>query len=179
MGTTRDYCRYIKALLSPCLGAITIGGIDLTYRVVLSSLIDRTAVSSLQFPITRVYSLYGGFPKLGVPFLGAPIIRIIVFWFPYWGPSILGNYHIALIEFLGPLFIEPRPHLDNTACTTLLTAWSRSTGGWQHALAASRHIYLILLGMENQTEDEAEAGGVQGWHRRRNKSWRCTVRSTG
>ena len=31
MGTTRDYCRYIKALLIPYSGAITIGGIDLTY----------------------------------------------------------------------------------------------------------------------------------------------------
>ena len=32
---------------------------------------------------------YGGFPKLGVP-----IIRTIVFWGLYWGPPILGNYHI-------------------------------------------------------------------------------------
>ena len=37
---------------------------------------------------------YGGFPKLGVPFLGAPIIRTIVFWGLYWGPLILGMYHI-------------------------------------------------------------------------------------
>ena len=29
MGTTRDYCRYIKALLSPYSGAITRAGIDL------------------------------------------------------------------------------------------------------------------------------------------------------
>ena len=35
-----------------------------------------------------------GFPKLGVPFLGVPIIRTIVFWGLYWGPLILGNYHI-------------------------------------------------------------------------------------
>ena len=26
MGTTKDYCRYIKALLTPSLGAITTGG---------------------------------------------------------------------------------------------------------------------------------------------------------
>ena len=38
---------------------------------------------------------YGGFPKLGVPFLGIPIIRTIVFWGLYWGPLILGNYHIS------------------------------------------------------------------------------------
>ena len=27
--------------------------------------------------------------------LGVPIIRIIVFWDLYWGPLILGNYHIG------------------------------------------------------------------------------------
>ena len=36
----------------------------------------------------------GGFPKLGVPLLGVPIIRTIVFWGLYWGPLILGNYHV-------------------------------------------------------------------------------------
>ena len=27
--------------------------------------------------------------------LGAPIVRTIVFWGLYWGPLILGNYHIV------------------------------------------------------------------------------------
>ena len=31
---------------------------------------------------------YGGFPKLGVPFLGVPIIRTTVYWGPFWGPLI-------------------------------------------------------------------------------------------
>ena len=35
----------------------------------------------------------GAFPKLRVPFLGVPIIRTIVFWGPYWGSIVLGNYH--------------------------------------------------------------------------------------
>ena len=39
-------------------------------------------------------AIFGSFPKLGVPFLGAPIIRIIIFWGLYWGPPILGNYHL-------------------------------------------------------------------------------------
>ena len=43
---------------------------------------------------------YGDFPKLGVPF-GVPIIRTIVFWGLYWGPLILGNYHIGSLS-LGP-----------------------------------------------------------------------------
>ena len=34
------------------------------------------------------------FPKIRGPFLGVPIIRIIVFWGLYWGPLILGNYQI-------------------------------------------------------------------------------------
>ena len=39
--------------------------------------------------------VYGSFLKLGVPFLGVPIRRIIVYWGLYWGPLILGNYHIV------------------------------------------------------------------------------------
>ena len=37
---------------------------------------------------------YGGFPKIRGTFLGFPITRTIVFWGLYWGPLILGNYHI-------------------------------------------------------------------------------------
>ena len=35
-----------------------------------------------------------GFPKIRGTFLGVPIIRTIVFRVLYWGPPILGNYHI-------------------------------------------------------------------------------------
>ena len=35
-----------------------------------------------------------GFPKVGVPFLGVPVIRILVYWGLCWGPLMLGNYHI-------------------------------------------------------------------------------------
>ena len=38
---------------------------------------------------------FGGFPKLGVPFLGIHIIRTIVFWGLYWGLPILGIYHLV------------------------------------------------------------------------------------
>ena len=34
-------------------------------------------------------------PKLGVPFLGVSIVRIIVFWGLYWGSFILGNYQLG------------------------------------------------------------------------------------
>ena len=36
-----------------------------------------------------------GFPKIGGTFLGVPAIRTIVFWGLYWGPLILGNYHMS------------------------------------------------------------------------------------
>ena len=42
-----------------------------------------------------------GFPKIGGTFLGVPIIRIIVFWGLYWGPLILGNYHLFFRCLLG------------------------------------------------------------------------------
>ena len=41
---------------------------------------------------------YGGFLKLGVPFLGVPIIRSIVFWGSTLGSLILGNYHIRWVH---------------------------------------------------------------------------------
>ena len=37
MGTTRDYCRYTEALLTPYEGAFTIGGIDLSFTMMLSN----------------------------------------------------------------------------------------------------------------------------------------------
>ena len=42
---------------------------------------------------------------MGVPFLGVPIIRLIVFWGVYWGPPILGNYHVSIkIMVLGSFY---------------------------------------------------------------------------
>ena len=35
------------------------------------------------------------FPKIRGTILGVPILRIILFWGLYWGPPILGNYHIS------------------------------------------------------------------------------------
>ena len=34
------------------------------------------------------------FPKIRGTILGVPIIRTIVVWGLYWGPPILGNYHM-------------------------------------------------------------------------------------
>ena len=44
------------------------------------------------------YRIYGGFLKLGGTILGVPIIRTIVYWGLYWGPPILGNYHMYTWE---------------------------------------------------------------------------------
>ena len=34
-------------------------------------------------------------PKIGgTIFGGSPVIRILVFWGLYWGPPVLGNYHM-------------------------------------------------------------------------------------
>ena len=50
----------------------------------------RIPSSSSQGP---TLSLFGSFPKLGVPFLGAPIIRTLVYWGLYWRPPIQGSKH--------------------------------------------------------------------------------------
>ena len=35
-----------------------------------------------------------GFPISRGTILGVPITRAIVYWGPYWGPPLLGNYHL-------------------------------------------------------------------------------------
>ena len=35
-----------------------------------------------------------GFPTIRGTILGVPIIGTIVYWGLYWGPPVLGNYHI-------------------------------------------------------------------------------------
>ena len=42
----------------------------------------------------KAYTHIWEFPKIRGTILGIPIIRTIVFWGLYWGPLILGNYHI-------------------------------------------------------------------------------------
>ena len=41
-----------------------------------------------------------GFPKIRDTIFGVPLIRTIVFWGLYWGPPILGNYHILLYHII-------------------------------------------------------------------------------
>ena len=48
-----------------------------------------------------------GFPKIRGTILGVPIIKIIVFWGLYWGPFILGNYHILHSIMWGIIFETP------------------------------------------------------------------------
>ena len=36
-----------------------------------------------------------GFPKIRSTLLGVPIVRTIIYWGLYWGPLILGNYHVV------------------------------------------------------------------------------------
>ena len=40
------------------------------------------------------YGMIWGFPKIRGTFLGVPIIKTIEFGGLYWGPLILGNYHM-------------------------------------------------------------------------------------
>ena len=40
------------------------------------------------------------FPKIRGTILGVPIIRTVVFWGLYWGPFILGKYHIDKLAYL-------------------------------------------------------------------------------
>ena len=41
------------------------------------------------------------FPEIIGTFLEVPIIRNIVYWGLYWGPLILGNYHMGIERIVG------------------------------------------------------------------------------
>ena len=43
-----------------------------------------------------------GFPKIWGTFLGVPIIATIVYLGLYWGPPILGKYHMEFLKKGGP-----------------------------------------------------------------------------
>ena len=64
-------------------------------RAAAATLVGAAKVSKMTAGTHLAEYKYGSFLKLGVPFLGVPIIRTIVFWGLYWGPLILGNYHIT------------------------------------------------------------------------------------
>ena len=48
------------------------------------------------------------FPKIRSTILGVPIIRTIVYWGLYWGPFILGNYHLYLYMHAELLTLDPK-----------------------------------------------------------------------
>ena len=61
---------------------------------------DASHAVSFVFVFARMYtddSQCGGFPELGVPFLGVPIIRNIVFRGLHLGPPILGNHRVPFL----------------------------------------------------------------------------------
>ena len=62
------------------------------------SLRDNRSVCHKMEPPQGYVRLHRGiweFPRLRGTILGVPIKRTIVFWGLYWGPLILGNYHIT------------------------------------------------------------------------------------
>ena len=65
---------------------------DLVLR--LEALVLRMEVGTCARPVAVGQSIWG-FPKIRGTILGILIIGIIVFWGLYWGPLILGNYHIS------------------------------------------------------------------------------------
>ena len=53
-----------------------------------------------------------GFPKIRGTFLGVPIVRIIIFLDLYWGPLVLGNYHLGGFCTLRTPKLKPQTTLN-------------------------------------------------------------------
>ena len=49
------------------------------------------------------------FPKIRGTFLGVPIIRIVIYLGLYWGPLILGNYHLSIHYLENMETLSPKP----------------------------------------------------------------------
>ena len=48
-----------------------------------------------------IHTYMGGVPTIrGTLFGGAPIIRIMICWSLFWGPLMLGNYHICVYIYM-------------------------------------------------------------------------------
>ena len=60
----------------------------------LALIFSHRVRKELVFCIWSCYAIWG-FPKIRGTILGVRIIRIIIYWGLYWGPLILGNYHIS------------------------------------------------------------------------------------
>ena len=56
----------------------------------------RSAPAVNQLRVAQDLALTWGFPKTRGTILEVLILRIIAFWGLYWGPPILGNYHMLL-----------------------------------------------------------------------------------
>ena len=52
-------------------------------------------MTSPRLLVENDHTIFGGFPKLGVPFLGVPILRD--FGGIYLGPIMLGNCHLPVL----------------------------------------------------------------------------------
>ena len=78
--------------------------------------------------------------------MGVPIIRIIVFWGLYWGPLILGNYHIELrTHYLG-------------------VSWQLfdALGSWAHGGSSYEEFWFGLQGLGSGGINTLGNGGFVG-----------------
>ena len=58
----------------------------------------HTSKASRKPDLPRICDFIWEFPEIRGTILGVPIIRTIIFCGLYWGPLILGNYHIPNTE---------------------------------------------------------------------------------
>ena len=86
----------------------------------------------------------GGFRKSGGTFLGVPIMRIRVFWGLYWGPPILGSFHIASRPSLLPLQKTTQTCVQLSAAVGLATAAYLIQAGTALTLALQKSLTWTL-----------------------------------
>ena len=106
-----------------------------------------------------------GFPQIRGTSLGVPIIRIIVFWGLYWGPPILGNYHMVVSR-------GRRPRLTTVTYFTILSLGARREGSPRASISFVQPLFFSTGGCNSYAnigdyrgpwQDNADK--VRGWLR--------------
>ena len=122
-----------------------------------------------------------GFPKIRGTFLGAPLIRTLVYWALYWGTLILGNYHIHIMAasiHKGPLAWIPTsctvipildticglPHMNKATSPCGRCGNSRSPSSWEiQQLQLTVSLTKCNEKQNNQQDLQDRGRPVSGW----------------
>ena len=113
----------------------------------LSGFQDPTAGGQTGMKKSSLLSYMWQLPKIRGTFWGVPIrIRIVMFWGPYWGPPIWGNYHVSSHH---QVWRSTAPHSENYQACDKYLGWRSDPGSpakplYTEGPSSQSHTYYSL-----------------------------------